>query len=67
MYLVFTSPKCGRCEKVKNELKLKNILFKEIDITGSKENLEMARKYGVTLGGTIINDIDGRQILEEDI
>jgi len=67
VYLVFTSPKCGRCEKVKNELKLKNILFKEIDITGSKENLEMARKYGVTLGGTIINDIDGRQILEEDI
>jgi glutaredoxin len=59
MYLLFTMPNCGVCERNKGLLNYKNIEYKEIKVTESKENRELAMKYNVKMGGAIIDESTG--------
>jgi glutaredoxin len=67
MYLLFTTPRCGRCFSVKNSLTQKGIPFKEVNIVESQENLELAQRYGIQIGGSIIDTDTGRIVMVEEI
>jgi glutaredoxin len=62
MYLLFTIPNCSICERNKGLLNYKNIEYKEIKVTESKENAELAEKYKVKMGGSIIDNITGKLV-----
>lgn len=59
MYLVFTMPKCPRCHASIQYLKENNLEFREIDVMASKENADLACKYDIKYGGTIIDEETG--------
>lgn len=67
MYLVFTAPNCGRCNVVKNILLSKNVPFKEVNVAEGYQNLKLAQKYGVAIGGTIIDEDTGKTVMVEEI
>ena len=67
MYLIFTTPNCGRCKVVKNIFEQKNVPFKEVNIVESQENLELAQRYGIQIGGSIIDTDTGRIVMVEEI
>ena len=67
MYLLFTTPTCGKCKMIKNFLIQKDVPFTEVNIVESKENLELAQKYNISVAGTIINSETGQQVNLEDI
>lgn len=59
MLLLFTMPNCGKCKISKQKLNDKNLEYKEIDVTLSKENANLANKYNIKYAGTIIDDNTG--------
>jgi glutaredoxin len=61
MLLLFTQPGCVQCLISKKKLEDKQLTYKEIDISTSQENLDLAIKYGVKTSGTVIDDATGEQ------
>jgi glutaredoxin len=57
--LLFTMPNCGRCLISKHKLEKRNLEFTEIDVTKSQDNIELAKKYNVKVGGIIIDTKTG--------
>lgn len=62
MYLIFTQPACSNCILNKKVLDEKGIEYKEIDVTSSQENIELANKYNVRMGGTVVNEDTGEHV-----
>lgn len=62
MYLLFTVPHCPQCVAVKKKLKELNIQYKEIPVMENEKNMELAKKYGVRTGGTIIDNTTGDEL-----
>lgn len=62
MYLLFSIPNCPQCKKAKDALDRKGIKYKEYDVYNNPEGLELARKYNVQMGGTIIDNKTGQQV-----
>lgn len=62
MYLLFALPKCPQCEASKKILQDNNIEYKEILVSESIENAQLAIKYNVKMGGTVIDDETGEKI-----
>lgn len=59
MLLLFTQPGCMQCLISKRKLEEKRLKYKEIDVSKSQENMDLAIKYDVKTGGTIIDDETG--------
>lgn len=55
MYFVFVKKGCGVCKSVVNQLKQRNVDFKEIDV-GTAAGLERAKKLNIESAGTIIDE-----------
>lgn len=62
MLLLFTQPGCVQCLISKRKLEEKQLEYREIDISQSPENMDLAIQYGVRTGGTIINDETGETV-----
>jgi|WetSurMetagenome_2_1015567.scaffolds.fasta_scaffold1192887_2 glutaredoxin-related protein len=62
MYLLFTMPKCPRCDIAKEKLNNKNIEYKEIAVMESKENIALAKKYNIKMAGIVIDDETGKEV-----
>lgn len=67
MYLLFTIPNCGICNNNKRQLEQKQIEFQEIKVMESDKNQELARKYNVRMGGTIIDSNTGKVVDVNDL
>lgn len=67
MLMLFTTPMCVRCRKAKEVLEEKNIPYKEYNVASDPKALELAKEYGVTMGGTIIDPETKETIQLEDL
>ena len=63
--IIYTIPNCPHCEKVKNFLKERDILFEEIDVL---KNKTFAREMIIKSGqkNVPVLDIDGKIIFREN-
>lgn len=62
LYLVFTIPNCPKCGEIKRKLDFLKIDYKEIAVMDSEENKQLAIKYKIKSGGTVIDDETGSVI-----
>jgi glutaredoxin-related protein len=53
---------CALCKLAKEKLEKEGLEFKEIDVMESAENVGLAKKYNIKMGGTIIDDETGKEI-----
>jgi glutaredoxin len=52
-------PNCPKCKEVKTLLDSRGIEYKTIDVMQSQNNKDLAVKYKVRSGGTVIDDETG--------
>lgn len=64
MYLLFTTPGCSKCSKARQKLEERGVEYQEIDVTASEENMQLAEKYGVMYGGTVVDTETETTIIE---
>jgi glutaredoxin 3 len=64
--LVYSTPTCPWCHKVKNYLKEKNIAFEDIDVSLDEKRVDEMFKKSGQMGVPVI-DINGKIIVGFDV
>lgn len=66
MLRVFVKKGCGVCKSVVRQLEERGVKFEAIDV-GTRQGLEEAERYGVDIGGTILDESDRQLSVREAI